>query len=125
MVSSNVEAGPQETMEDAMKHASGTAATWTWIFGAIILYFMKGGLGALISIRAAAFIFIGMFVAAIVVGNINYLINRTGVALAQRKLATPGMTLSPSEVYGICFYLKVLTFPIEVAFTYMCFQYLG
>jgi len=55
--------------------------------GGVILFLIDGGVPNLFSWRAAAFLGIGMFAAAIVVGGISYLIIRT---LADRLMMRYG-----------------------------------
>lgn len=70
--------------EDA-KAQIGGRATGIWLVGGVILFLVDGGLSHLFSLRAAAFLGIGMFAAAIIVGGVSYLIvNAMATRLAAR-----------------------------------------
>lgn len=71
-------------MTDTAKAQLGKNATVIWLVGGAVLFLLDGGVAHLFSLRALAFLGIGMFVAAIVVGSISYfLVN----ALATRLMA--------------------------------------
>lgn len=57
-----------------VKAQLGKNATATWLIGGVILFLADGGVSHLFSLRAAAFLGIGMFAAAIIVGGTSYFI---------------------------------------------------
>ena len=57
---------------DNAKAQLGKNATVIWLVGGIALFFFNKGISGLLSLRALAFLGIGMFVAAVVVGSISY-----------------------------------------------------
>lgn len=59
---------------DNVKAQLGKNATAIWLVGGVILFLVDGGVSHLFSLRAAAFLGIGMFAAAIIVGGISYLL---------------------------------------------------
>ena len=64
---------------DNAKAQLGKNATAIWLVGGVILFLIDGGFSNLFSWKAAAFLGIGMFAAAIVVGGVSYFII-TGMA---------------------------------------------
>jgi uncharacterized membrane protein len=60
--------------QDDAKAQLGKNATMVWLIGGVILFLVDGGVSHLFSLRAAAFLFIGMFAAAILVGGASYMI---------------------------------------------------
>lgn len=70
--------------QDNAKAQLGKNATAIWLVGGAALFLLDGGFTHLFSLRALAFLGIGMFVAAIVVGSISYLLLNT---LATRLMA--------------------------------------
>jgi uncharacterized membrane protein len=69
---------------DNAKAQLGKNATVIWLAGGIILFLIDGGFPHLFSLRAAAFLGIGMFAAAIIVGSVSYFIIN---AMATRLMA--------------------------------------
>ncbi|MGE0093620.1 MAG: hypothetical protein AB7M05_06910 [Alphaproteobacteria bacterium] len=61
---------------DNVKAQLGKNATFVWLIGGAILFLVDGGIANLFSWKAAAFLFIGMFAAAVIVGNVTYFIIR-------------------------------------------------
>jgi hypothetical protein len=61
---------------EKMKKTSGGLATYVWIGSGLFLFLSDGGIGALFSLKAILFFVVGMFVAAIVFGNMGYLLQR-------------------------------------------------
>ncbi len=69
---------------DNAKAQLGKNATVIWLVGGVILFLIDGGFSHLFSLKAAAFLGIGMFAAAVVVGSISYFILTT---MAKRLMA--------------------------------------
>lgn len=59
-------------LKDKQKEDAGTTATVGFIASAVILLFSSGGLAAFFSLRAVLFVFVGMFVASVVLGNVFF-----------------------------------------------------
>lgn len=70
-------------MDDA-KAQLGKNATAVWLVGGVILFLIDGGFSHLFSLKAAAFLGIGMFAAAIIAGSVSYFIIN---AMAKRLMA--------------------------------------
>ena len=70
--------------QDNAKAQLGKNATVIWLVGGGILFLVDGGVSHLFSLRAAAFLGIGMFAAAIIVGSVSYFIIN---AMANRLMA--------------------------------------
>lgn len=70
---------------DDVKAQLGKNATAIWLIGGVILFLVDGGFSHLFSLRAAAFLVIGMFAAAIIVGIVSYfIINAMATRLSAR-----------------------------------------
>ena len=81
---------------DNVKAQLGKNATAVWLVGGVILFLVDGGLPHLFSLRAAAFLGIGMFAAAIIVGGISYFVIN---AMATRLMARyPDPTSTEAQV---------------------------
>ena len=63
---------PRFTSPNELKVQLGRRATFTWLVGGGFLFLMDGGPEALVSLNALAFLGIGMFAAAVIVGNLSY-----------------------------------------------------
>ena len=79
---------------DEQKALHGKFATIIWVFGSVILFLWDGGISNLLTWKAFAFIFVGMFIAAILVGSISYWLQRTTAKLVMRRLA-PDQAITP------------------------------
>lgn len=80
---------------DNAKAQLGKNATVIWLVGGVILFLVDGGVSHLFSFRAAAFLGIGMFAAAIIVGGVSYFILNT---MATRLMARhPDPTSSEAQ----------------------------
>jgi hypothetical protein len=74
-----------DVSSDNAKAQLGRNATFIWLIGGAILFLIDGGVSNLLSLRAAVFLLVGMFVAALIVGGVSYwLINVMAKRLAQR-----------------------------------------
>lgn len=59
---------------DDQKTASGAIATIVWIIGTIYLFWQHLSVGELFTLKGLGFLFVGMFVAALLIGSIAYTI---------------------------------------------------
>lgn len=57
---------------DKIKARLGRIATFAWLIGGVVLLVYDGGVRGLLTMKALAFLGIGMFVAAIVIGLLTY-----------------------------------------------------
>jgi hypothetical protein len=80
---------PFATFYENLKSKHGGLASVVFIITSIILFLYDGGLRSLLSVKAVAFILIGMFVAAVAVGAFTYWL--------QRKIARYLMKTTPEE----------------------------
>jgi hypothetical protein len=76
------------TSYEKMKETEGSVATYVWIGSGLFLFLSDGGIGALFSLKAILFFVVGMFLAAIVFGNIGYLLQR-GLGKVLAKFVQP------------------------------------
>ena len=75
--------------QDNAKSQLGKNATFVWLIGGACLFLYDGGLRNLFSLRAAAFLGIGMFAAAIIVGGVSYLIVRAFANRLMKRFPDP------------------------------------
>ncbi len=75
---------------DEVKAQLGRAATFAWLGGGTVLLVVDGGVGSLLSLRAALFLGIGMFVSAALVGLASY-------KLFLKLADTAALAASPGE----------------------------
>jgi len=72
---------------DEQKALHGKFTTIIWIVGSVILFVGDGGISNLLTWQAAAFISVGMFVAALVVGNVTYWLQRTTAKMLMKRVS--------------------------------------
>jgi hypothetical protein len=83
------------TSYEKMKETEGSLATYVWIGSGLFLFLRDGGIGALFSLKAILFFVVGMFVAAILFGNMGYLLQRG----ARQGI---GKVRSAFQLFGSC-----------------------
>jgi len=77
---------------DQQKSTHGSVASIVWIIGSVYLFWKTTGLASLVSLKAAAFVFGGMFVAAVVVGLFTYGIQRLIAKILLSRMPEGGPT---------------------------------
>lgn len=108
---------------DEQKALHGKFATIIWVLGSIILFVLDGGISGLLTWKAAAFIVIGMFIAAIVVGNASYWLQRTIAKLVLARLG-PDEAFTPetaNKISRLGKHLLVFDFVLASAFVLWCY----
>jgi len=104
-------------MSDAyeeQKASSGGLATWVFIFSALYLFISNGGVRSLISLKALAFLIVGMVSAALLIGIPTYLLQR---AIGKILVKTTYDPFSPKLADRIkCIGIVLMLMQIAVTF---------
>lgn len=105
------------------KKIHGTAATYVWIFTSVLLFLTHSEGPGLFSWQAALFVLVGMFVAAIVAGNLTYWLQRK---VAKRLALTFDTSVSieeqASKVRQVGVYLLFVDGVLAALFTFWVYQ---
>ena len=107
----------------AQKESAGGLPTIVFLLTTVVLLIGGPGIGAVFSLRGAAFIVGGMFLAALVVGIPSYLLQRAVSKIIARTVRNP---FSPSVVRAIKALGMALLFVqvvVTVLLTYLSFGY--
>lgn len=103
--------GAVERMQEKQKADAGSMGTWGYLCSLGYLLFQQGGVGAFFSLKALALFVIGMFVAAVVLGNLFYYcqlaIARALRGFSDRAFVLLGLPWMAVQI-AICFFFAKL-----------------
>lgn len=107
---------------DDQKTASGAIATIVWIFGTIYLFWQYLSVGELFSLKGLGFLFAGMFVAALLIGSIAYIIQNLVTRILMQSISdfniTKGKQIFISIVGIFLLFLEILIACIAVRYSF-------
>jgi len=101
---------------DDMKARHGSIATVTWLIGGTALFLFDGGLNSLFSLKAAAFLFVGMFVAAVAVGNATWWLQQRLVKYLLKKFPDPFDPKAVRSISNVGSWLTLVDVLIGIVF---------
>jgi hypothetical protein len=104
------------TANDEGKARLGTEATCVWLIGGAILFLVDGGLSNLFSVRAAVFLGVGMFAAAIIVGGISYIIRKMVAGRLMMLHGDPSLPPSQGAMRNWRSRLRLLNLALSILF---------
>jgi hypothetical protein len=108
---------------DNLKATYGKIATFFWFIFGIYFHIVYDGFGALFTLKSLLFFLVGMFVAALVIGGITYLIQRLIAKIALRFISGPSSTAA-SVLKLIGYLIFALDVVIAYVFTKVAFNLL-
>lgn len=114
-------------MSDAyeeQKAGSGGLATWIFILSALYLFIFNGGFSSLFSLKAIAFLGIGMFAAALLIGIPTYLFQRAIGKILVKTIDDPLSPKAASRIKGIGVALMLLQIAVTFLVTKLAYEWL-
>ena len=113
-----------EEFDDQQKDTHGAFACIIWLIGSVLLFLFDTGNPSLISLQALGFIVVGMFVSAVVVGNITYWILKKLATTLVKKLSSNLADLADTKekVERYAKLLFVMDLFIAIAFLYWVYN---
>lgn len=109
---------------EEQKASSGSLATWVFIFSALYLFVSNGGFSSLLSLKAAVFFVVGMFVAAIAIGIPAYLLQRGAAKVLMKSIANPFSQDAVSKIKAIGVVLMLLQIVVTFFVTKLAYEWL-
>jgi len=101
---------------DNAKAQLGKNATVIWLVGGVILFLLDGGISHLFSLRAAAFLGIGMFAAALIVGGVSYFIINAMATRLMARFPDPAAAEAQSAMRSWRLVFSILNLVLGVLF---------
>ena len=108
--------GPFQDFYDSQKEVHGKLATIIWLIGGAILFLFDGGIAALFTWKALAFLGVGMFVSAAIVGIVTYNIQRYIAKVLMRKIQDPYSPEAISQITRVGRGLLILNVTLGALF---------
>jgi hypothetical protein len=102
-------------MEAKQKGDAGSVATWGFLITALYLFVSKAGFSSLFTIRAALFLFVGMFVASVVLGNVFF--------YASLWIARLSMKLGDESSNKVMIALQIPFFVLQLGMCYLATKF--
>ncbi len=108
---------------DSQKETHGAIATFVWLAGSVFLFLTDARSPSLFSLQAFGFIIIGMFVAAVVVGNITYWIQKKLAHILANKLSSAPADLADTKAKVMRIALVLFVFDLFIAIIFLYWVY--
>ncbi len=114
----------EEEFNDQQKDTHGAFAGIIWLIGSVLLFLFDARSPGLISLQALGFIVVGMFVSAVVVGNITYWMQKKLASALANNLSSDIADLDDTiiKVERYAKLLFVLDFFIAIIFLYWVYN---
>jgi hypothetical protein len=109
---------------EKQKHSAAALASIAFIISAIYLFISKGGFGSLFSLKALAFVFVGMFAAALVIGMPAYYFQRGIAKILMKTISDPFSTKAVCTMQGIGVVIMITQVAVVFLVTKVAHQWL-
>lgn len=108
---------------EAQKASAGGLATIVFLLTSLVLFIAGPGIGRIFSLRGIGFILIGMFVSAIVLGIVFYLLQRGITKVLLKTLTNPFSTKSVSIIKTLGIILMIVQIGFTIWVTNIAFKF--
>ena len=109
---------------EKQKHSAGALASIAFIISALYLFISKGGFGSLFSLKALAFVFVGMFAAAVVIGMPAYYFHRGIAKIMMKTISHPFSTKAVCTIQVIGVIIMITQVVVAFLVTKVAYQWL-